>query len=73
MFPAKNLGVDEEGVKLAAPEYADSLDGDDLQKINNFRNQFKKWVSNFFRRKVSDINKIPITIVHFLLVYFDNL
>jgi hypothetical protein len=43
MFPAKNLGVDEEGVKLAAPEYADSLDGDDLQKkFENFRNQFKK-------------------------------
>ena len=47
MFPAKNLGVDEEGVKLAAPEYADSLDWDDLQKINNFQNQFKKMGQQF--------------------------
>ncbi len=46
MFPAKNFGVDEEGVKLAATEYADSLDGEDLQKINNFRNKYKKIAVN---------------------------
>ena len=52
MFPAKNLGVDEEGVKLAATEYADSLDGDDLQKkFENFRNQFKKIGQQFLLKK----------------------